>query len=363
MKVEMNDLGAQYRANSIGISAAIFDVINSTKFIGGHYVEKFENEFSKFVTGEEGNCVSCGNGTDALVIALKALGIGRGDEVIVPSFTFVATAEAVSLCGATPIFVDVDENGLMVRPEDNITPNTKAIIMVHLYGNPANVERCRESIKLSNNPNVRIIEDCAQAHGAEGVGIYGDVACFSFFPGKNLGCYGDGGAIISKDKELVNWMRMYKDHGRKEKYNHEFIGTNSRLDAIHAAVLSCKLQHLESENDHRRKVALVYTESFRHCSGFVNTGESVYHQFVVRVREEDRAIIMGTLIHNGVACAIHYPLPIPLTGGYAGDLIDRYSYKNALMMSKEVLSLPIHGYITDEQVEYVCKVFNEAVKK
>jgi dTDP-4-amino-4,6-dideoxygalactose transaminase len=364
--IEMNDLRAQYDVIGMDIHQAISNVIASGRYIGGPYVEAFEQEFSKFITGKHNNCTTCGNGTDALVIALKALGIGRGDEVIVPAFTFVATAEAVSLCGATPVFCDVGDSLLMVHPEDYMGGRTKAIIPVHLYGSPVNIDELHKGLGVPHYGPIHIVEDCAQGHGAKlnGVkcGAMGDIGCFSFFPGKNLGAYGDGGGIICKDEDLLEEMRMYKDHGRKEKYNHEFIGTNSRLDAIQAGILLVKLEALTKENEHRKTIAKFYRNRIGEMATVVNSDDSVYHQFVVRLCGNNRERVMEHLKANGISCAVHYPTPIPFTGGYA-KFHKKGEFPVAEKAAKEVLSLPIHGYMDMSAAETVMNKFIEALNK
>ena len=263
MKIPLVDLKAQYERIKDEIDAAIQEVIATSAFIGGPYVRAFEEAFARFC--EVKHCIGVGNGTDALFIALKSLGIGVGDEVITAANSFIATSEAITATGAQVVFCDIDPKTYNIdvsQIEAKITPQTKAIIPVHLYGQPADMDPILE---LARRYGLKIIEDAAQAHGARykgrRVGSLGDVACFSFYPGKNLGAYGDGGAIVTNDDELALKIRMFANHGRVDKYDHKIEGMNSRLDGLQAAILSVKLKYLEEWTESRRQLAYLYNES------------------------------------------------------------------------------------------------------
>ncbi|HLO30017.1 MAG TPA: DegT/DnrJ/EryC1/StrS family aminotransferase, partial [Anaerolineales bacterium] len=265
MSITLVDLYAQYASIRSEIDAAVQHVLANSAFIGGHEVSRFEAEFAEFCQARA--CASVANGTDALILAMRALGIGPGDEVITVAHTFIATAEAISAVGATPVFIDVREETLLMDParlENAITSRTRAVIPVHLYGQPCQMDSI---LSIARTHRLKVIEDAAQAHGAawQGtrVGTLGDVACFSFYPGKNLGAYGDGGAVVSNDEELIQRIRMLANHGRLEKYKHQIIGINSRLDGLQAAILRVKLRHLNDWNAIRREHAAFYLEKLQ----------------------------------------------------------------------------------------------------
>lgn len=365
-KIPFVDLKAQYLSIKEEIDAAIGGVIGDSAFIGGKYTREFEDAFAEY-TGAK-HCVGVGNGTDALFIALKMLGIGEGDEVVVPANSFIATSEAVTLTGARVVFVDCDRGTYNIDPEGverAITPQTKAIVPVHLYGQPSPMDSI---MHLVGTHGLRVVEDAAQAHGAKyksrNVGTFGDCACFSFFPGKNLGAYGDGGAVLTNDDVLAEKVRMFANHGRQEKYSHLFEGVNSRLDGLQAAILSVKLRHLEAWTERRRAVATMYDEGLRDVVVTPKVADSVrhvYHLYAVRVKERDK--VKAHLSENGISTGIHYPVPLPFLDAYAylghkpGDFPNAHEFKD------EILSLPIHGDITDEQVGRVIEHLKEAVGK
>ena len=367
MKIPFVDLGAQYQSIKAEIDQAIQNVLDDTAFIGGKYVAQFEQEFAAYLGVK--HCIGVGNGTDALTLALKALGIKEGDEVIVPANTFIGTSEAVSLAGGRVVFADCDPATYTITPETVqkvLTPKTRCIIPVHLYGNPAPVGELKE---LADLRGIFILEDAAQAHGAEykgaKIGSFGHAAAFSFYPGKNLGAYGDGGCVVTSDPELANSVKMYANHGRIHKYDHEFEGTNSRLDGIQAAILSVKLKHLEEWTQKRRKVADLYKEKL---SGLplvtpVETpeGRHVYHLFVIRVTGRDP--IKSFLAEKGVATGVHYPDALPNLGAYKHLACKPEDFSLASKYSKEVLSLPIFPEMTEEQVSCVCESLKEAFEK
>jgi dTDP-4-amino-4,6-dideoxygalactose transaminase len=365
MRIPFVDLHSQYLNIKTEIDQAIHNVIQDSAFIGGKYVEQFEHHFADYV-GEK-YCISVGNGTDALYIALKVLGINNGDEVITAANSFIATSEAITLTGARPVFVDCDERTYNIDVQKipaAITSRTKAIVPVHLYGQPAAMD---DILEVAKTQKLFVVEDAAQAHGARdkgrNIGTFGSFACFSFFPGKNLGAYGDGGAIVTGDEKLARKARMYANHGRIEKYNHEFEGTNSRLDGIQAAILDVKLKYLEQWTDRRRSVAKRYDEELRNVvvTPAVRTDvQHVYHLYVIRVKQRDQLI--ARLKEQGISTGIHYPIPLPFLKAYEylGYKSDNFPIAHSL--KDEILSLPIHGDITDDQVSFVIEQVKRAAK-
>ncbi|MBN1407261.1 MAG: DegT/DnrJ/EryC1/StrS family aminotransferase [Calditrichaceae bacterium] len=368
MKIPFLDLKLQYEDIKDEIDQAIAGVINKSAFIGGEYVKKFEENFAKFIGTS--HCVSCANGTDALIIALKALGIGRGDEVIIPAISFIATSEAVTAAGAKVVYVDVDEKHNLIDPdkiEDKITQKTKAIIPVHIYGRPADMDRI---LKIASKHNLKIIEDAAQSHGARYkgrmIGTMGHAACFSFYPGKNLGAYGDGGAIVTLDDALARTMKMYANHGRITKYDHEFEGINSRLDGLQAAVLSVKLKHLNDWNKNRNRIAHDYIAKLETIKG-IDTPEkddntiSVFHLFVIRTDGRDK--LSEHLKSKEISTGVHYPIALPFLKAYQYLGHSESDFPIAAKNQNRVLSLPIFPEMTDDQLSYVVRQIQEFKSK
>jgi dTDP-4-amino-4,6-dideoxygalactose transaminase len=364
MKVPFVDLRAQYHAIQDEIDAAIRQVINDTAFVGGKYLSTFEKNFSAFVGGKF--CVGVGNGTDALFVALKALGIGPEDEVITAANTFIATAEAITMTGAKVVFVDCDPQTYNLdthKIEAAITPRTKAIIPVHLYGQPVDMDVIGD---LARKYHLQVVEDAAQAHAAsyrgQSIGSISGVTCFSFFPGKNLGAYGDAGAIVVNDEELATRVRMVANHGRVKKYDHEFEGINSRLDGLQAAILDAKLGHLEEWTERRRAIAAKYDA---HLGQAVVTPfaapdvRHVYHLYVIRVKNRDR--VRSQLDEKGIATGIHYPIALPFLQAYRYLNHKPEDFPVAHAFQDEILSLPIHGSMPEEQVDYVIEQLLQAV--
>lgn len=339
------------------INKILCEVIDSSAFINGKWVREFETNFSHYI----GTKYSLGvaSGSDALYLGLNALGIGRGDEVIVPSFTFTSTVDAVVRNGATPVFVDIEDNYNISYESLRraITKKTKAVIVVHLYGNPANM---REIMEITHDKDITLIEDSAQAHGAEvegrKAGSFGDLACFSFYPTKNLGGFGDGGAVCTNNDELMEKIIMLREYGQKEKYHHEFIGVNSRLDTLQAAILNIKLSYLENWNENRRRSARLYSE-FLSQTNVVLPSETkdskhVYHLYVIR--EQKRDSLKHFLELSGISTGIHYPIPVHLLNSYRKIGI-RNSLEKTERFSREVISLPMFPFITEAEIEYVCQ--------
>ncbi len=352
------NLKAQHQALKSEILAAVSEVLDSTAFAGGPYVAKFEEEFAAYCHAKYS--VAVGNGTDALWFALLALGIGPGDEVITVPNTFIATAEAITYCGAKPVFVDVDEETYTMDPrliEQAITPRTKAIIPVHLYGQMADMDPIME---IARKHRLFVIEDACQAHGADykgrRAGSIGDVGCFSFYPGKNLGACGEGGASVTNNLELKNKMAMFRDHGQAKKYYHSVVGWNGRMDGIQGAILSIKLKHLDAWTDARRSHAAAYTAAFKNVHGVLSPKEAaqrkhVYHLYVLRVRNRDR--ILKQLADKGVNCAIHYPVPLHLQEAYASLSIPRGSLPVSERCAEEIISLPMFPELTAGDIQTV----------
>ena len=365
MRIPFVDLHSQYLNIKTEIDHAIHNVIQDSAFIGGKYVEQFEHHFADYVGTKY--CISVGNGTDALYIALKVLGINNGDEVITAANSFIATSEAITLTGARPVFVDCDERTYNIDVQKipaAITSRTKAIVPVHLYGQPAAMD---DILEIAKTRKLFVVEDAAQAHGARdkgrSIGTFGGFACFSFFPGKNLGAYGDGGAIVTGDEKLARKARMYANHGRVEKYNHEFEGTNSRLDGIQAAILEVKLKYLEQWTDRRRSVAKRYDEELRNVVVTPTVRPNVkhvYHLYVIRVKQRDQLI--ARLKEQGISTGIHYPIPLPFLKAYEYLGHKSEDFPIAHSLKDEILSLPIHGDITDDQVSFVIEQIKRIAK-
>jgi dTDP-4-amino-4,6-dideoxygalactose transaminase len=342
MKVPFVNLRVQYQSIKNEVDVAILKCLEEATFVGGDIVKGFEEEFAKYLG--LAHCVGCGSGTDALELALMALGIGKGDEVIVPAYTWISTAETVTSVGATPVFVDINPEFYTIdvtKIEEKITNKTKAIIPVHFYGLPAEMD---EIIDLSKKYNLKIIEDCAQAHGAEykgkKVGNFGDLACFSFYPGKNLGAYGDGGAVTGNDKILIDNVRMRANHGQLVKHDHIIDGRNSRLDTMHAAVLSIKLKHLDSWNSRRIANANLYFELLRNIEveapKLPNHSKHIYHIFAIQVDNRDEVI--DVLREFGVEASIHYPKALPFLIPYLRFNYSSVDFPVAYKVSTRILS-------------------------
>ncbi|HZS16452.1 MAG TPA: DegT/DnrJ/EryC1/StrS family aminotransferase [Candidatus Udaeobacter sp.] len=366
MKVPFLDLKAHHAPYIEEFNRAIGEVIETSAFAGGPFVEKFEQEFAEFCGSS--NAVAVGNGTDALWLALLGLGIGEGDEVITVPNTFIATAEAISYCNARPVFVDVDPDTFTMNPaelEKSLTERTKAIIPVHLFGQPADMDPILEFARANG---LFVVEDAAQAHGAEykgrKAGTMGDAGCFSFYPGKNLGAFGEAGAVVTNDPELAKQIRMLRDHGQSRKYYHSLMGWNCRMDGIQAAVLSIKLRHLTEANSLRRKHAAEYSNALAGMDEVLTPVEStyarhVYHVYAIRVRERD--LVAQNLQEKGIGCAVHYPVPVHLQDACRNLGYKRGAFPIAESLAEQFLSLPMFPELTGEQVEYVVRCVGEVV--
>jgi len=359
------DLYAQYETIRPEIDEAINRVVRSSAFIGGAEVHGFEAEFAKYCEAQ--HCVGVANGTDALYLTLKALGIGPGHEVITVAHTFIATAEAISATGATPVFIDILEDTMLMAPdkiEAAVTPRTRAVIPVHLYGQPCDMDSILE---VARRRGLKVIEDAAQAHGARWggrrVGSLGDAACFSFYPGKNLGAYGDGGAVVSNDDDLIKKIRMLANHGRTQKYEHEMVGHNSRLDGLQAAILHVKLQHLDRWNDARRRCAARYLEGIG-GGGLTlpvvhQNAESVWHLFVVRAPE--REALQSRLGEMNIGTGVHYPLPVHQQPAYRSANTRTSALPVTEIVAKQVLSLPMYPELVDNEIDRIVDIVNRNV--
>lgn len=358
--IPLVDLKAQYLSIKGEITEAIQRVIERASFVGGEEVLKFEEAFARFCKTQY--AVSVGNGTDALYLALRALGIKKGDEVITTPHTFIATAEAITLNGAKPIFVDIDKDTYNISPEKieaKITEKTRAIIVVHLYGQPVDFDRINE---IAKTYNLLIIEDAAQAHGAlykgKRVGSLGDIGCFSFYPGKNLGAYGDGGAVVSNNLEVIEKIRMLSNHGRSNKYLHETEGINSRLDDIQAAILNVKLKYLDAWNKKRQMIAKRYDELLGDIDEIITPKilddvTSSFHLYVIQVNKRDE--MRKRLQEYGISTGIHYPIPLNLQPAYKYLNLPKGSFPNAEHVCSRVISLPMFPELKWEEVEYICE--------
>jgi dTDP-4-amino-4,6-dideoxygalactose transaminase len=357
VRIPFVDLHAQYLAHQDEFDSAFREVIAKTAFIGGEYVREFEHEYAAAYGVK--HCISCANGTDAIYIVLRMLGVGPGHEVITTAASWISTSETISQAGALPVFVDVDEYGLIdvEQVAANITPHTRALIPVHLYGQAAQVEALE---KLAARHGLHLIEDCAQAHFAERggrrVGTFGAAGTFSFYPGKNLGAYGDAGAIITNDDQLAEQCRMYANHGALVKHQHRMEGINSRLDGLQAALLTRKLRHLGDWTRARQAVARHYDRELADISQVrtpsVRDGSThVYHLYVIHA--EDRDGLKAHLGKLGIETGIHYPTALPMLEAYAYLGTNPTDFPRAVRNSTEILSLPIYPEMTPEMVCYV----------
>lgn len=367
MSVPFVDLKAQYLTIQNEIDHAVAKVISETAFISGKYAKAFEDEFAAYLGVK--HCIACANGTDSLEILLQAMGVGTGDEVLVPANTWISTAEAVTTIGATPVFVDnhpetytIDVNKI----EEKITARTKAIIPVHLYGLPAEME---EIMAIAKKYRLKVMEDCAQSHAAtykgRKVGTIGDCASFSFYPGKNLGAYGDAGGMVTNDDEIAHKARVIANHGQVAKNTHAIEGRNSRMDGIQAAVLSVKLPYLESWTEARRSHAARYTERLADLDIQLPVEPSslrhVYHLYVVQV--QNREEIIAKLKSEGVETGIHYPTALPFMEAYKRFNHQPTEFPVAYNQMSQLLSLPMYPELTDTMIERVCKILKQVVQR
>ncbi len=364
--IRLVDLQAQYAALRDELDTAIRDVVEQGVFIGGEPMDAFSRAFAA-VCGTS-HCVPCANGTDALELALQAHGIGRGQEVIIPAFSFMATLEAVSNAGATPVLCDIEPDFFTIdtsRMEALVTSRTRAIIPVHLYGQMADMDAIKE---VARRHGLVVIEDAAQAHGAtwrdKPAGSHGDVGCFSFYPGKNLGAYGDAGAIVTSDPIVAERMRKLANHGRLSKYEHDIVGRNSRMDTLQAAILGVKLPHLAAWNARRRELAAGYAAQLAGireitCPAVRPKAGPVWHLYVVRVHGGRRDALRAALDEAGIETGIHYPVALNRLSATTGQLGIRVSCPQAEQAAGEVLSLPLYPEMTEAMLGDVVKVIRQ----
>jgi UDP-2-acetamido-2-deoxy-ribo-hexuluronate aminotransferase len=374
-KINMVDLKTQYEKIKSEVDKGIQDVITETSFINGPQVKTFQSDLAKYMGVK--HAVTCGNGTDALQIAMMALGLKPGDEVITSDFTFIATVEVIALLGLTPVLVDVDPETFTLdidRVKAAITPKTKAIVPVHLFGQSAPME---ELMTIAKETDLYIIEDTAQAIGSDykfsdgstaKVGTIGDIGCTSFFPSKNLGCYGDGGALFTNDEELGLKIRSIINHGSKIKYYHDMIGVNSRLDTIQAAILFAKLPHLDAYNAARQKAADYYDAAFSNCDKIITPKRADYcthtfHQYTLVTKGIDRDALHAHLLENNIPCAVYYPVPLHSQKAFAPYESNDDDFPVTNRLVQEVISLPMHTELQDDQLSYITETVLRFVNK
>lgn len=374
-KIQMVDLVSQYEKIQPEIDKAVLDVIRSSAYINGPEVKNFQSELEKYLNVK--HVVPCANGTDALQIAMMALGLKPGDEVITATFTFVATAEVIALLGLTPVLVDVDPDTFLIDPkavEKAITPKTKAIVPVHLFGQCADMESI---MKIAKEHNLYVIEDNAQAIGADytfkdgttqKAGTIGDIGTTSFFPSKNLGCYGDGGAIFTNNDALEAKLRKVVNHGMAERYYHDEVGVNSRLDSIQAAILRKKLPHLDEYNAARRRTAEKYDAAFKENSKIsipkrAEGSTHVFHQYTLKVEDADRNALQKFLGEHDIPAMIYYPVALHMQKAYQDERYSEGHFPVTEKLVSQVISLPMHTELTDDQISYITEKVLEFVNQ
>ncbi len=376
MDIPFIDLRTQYQQIKEELNRALNRTLDRGDFILGKEVRLFEEEFARYCRTKF--AVGVNSGTDALFLGLLSLGVGKSDEVIVPAFTFIATALAVSFIGARVVFVDIDEDTYNINVEKierAVTKRTKVILPVHLFGQPADM---KSILNIAKKYNLKVIEDCAQSHGAEykfkvqssklkvqKVGSLGDIGCFSFYPTKNLGAFGDGGMILMNKKEVYKKLLMLRDCGRKSKYEHKILGYNSRLDTIQAAVLRVKLKHLDKWNRLRRKKAKLYSELLKDTDVIIpkekDYGTHIYHIYAIRVKNRNK--VLGILKKKGINVLIHYPIPLHLQKVYKNLGYKRGDFPVAEKVSGEIISLSIHPHLEEEKIQYIVDTLKQALLK
>jgi len=380
----MVDLKGQYENIKERVDSSIMNVIETTAFVNGPEVHEFQKELEKYLDVK--HVIPCANGTDALQIAMMGLGLKTGDEVITADFTFAATVEVIALLQLTPVLVDVDPINFNIDIEaikKAITPKTKAIVPVHLFGLAANMD---EIMDIAKEHNLYVIEDNAQGIGADytskdgtkkKTGTIGHVSSTSFFPSKNLGCYGDGGAIFTNDDDLAHIIRGIVNHGMYVRYHHDVVGVNSRLDSIQAAVLRAKLPHLDEYNAARRNAARKYSKAFAGIeniitpTGFCNNGQTicdvcdchVFHQYTLKIINSDRDALVKHLNEKGIPCGVYYPIPLHLQKAYKDERYKEEDFTVTNQLIKEVISLPMHTELDDEQINYITETVINFVTK
>ena len=373
-KIQMVDLKGQYQKIKTEVDAAINEVISSTSFINGPAVKEFQSDFETYLNIK--HVIPCANGTDALQIAMMALDLKQGDEVITANFTYVATAEVIGLLGLSPVLVDVNQDTFNIdidSIERNITSKTKAIVPVHLFGQCADMERI---MAIAKKHNLYVIEDTAQAIGADysfsdgrnfKAGTIGTIGCTSFFPSKNLGCFGDGGAIFTNNDELAKKIRMIAHHGQSVQYVHEVLGVNSRLDSIQAAILKIKLKHLDEYALSRNKVADFYDKAFSNHSKIKIPSRSknsthVFHQYTLQIIGYDRSELREKLTEHGIPAMIYYPIPLHKQNAYKNERFKTNDFPITQKLCDTVLSLPMHTELDEETLNYITNTLLRIIK-
>ncbi len=372
MQIPFVDLKTQYQTIRKDINKAISTVINTSQFIQGEETKRFEEEFGKYISTKY--CLGVNSGTDALILGIRALGLPSGSEIIVPANTFIATALAVSENDLKPVFVDIDETDYGMELSDlkrKITSRTRAVIAVHLYGQPEKLDEIKKIIKKSKQ-KIYLIEDACQAHGAfyktKLVGNFGIFAAFSFYPGKNLGAYGDGGAIVTNDKKIAEKVKFLREYGQKKKYYHITVGVNSRLDSLQAAILKVKLKHLDKWNGKRQEIAKIYSTLLDKLSPHIlytpkifKDRQSVFHLYVVRVKKRDG--LLKYLQENGIQALIHYPTPLHLQKTYSFLGYKKGDLPIVEGVAEQIISLPIFPDLTKKQIKYIVKKIADFYEK
>ena len=373
-KIQMVDLKGQYQKIKTEVDAAMNEVISSTSFINGPAVKEFQSDFETYLNIK--HVIPCANGTDALQIAMMALDLKQGDEVITANFTYVATAEVIGLLGLSPVLVDVNQDTFNIdfdSIERNITSKTKAIVPVHLFGQCADMERI---MAIAKKHNLYVIEDTAQAIGADysfsdgrnfKAGTIGTIGCTSFFPSKNLGCFGDGGAIFTNNDELAKKIRMIAHHGQSVQYVHEVLGVNSRLDSIQAAILKIKLKHLDEYALSRNKVADFYDKAFSNHSKIKIPSRSknsthVFHQYTLQIIGYDRSELRQKLTEHGIPAMIYYPIPLHKQNAYKNERFKTNDFPITQKLCDTVLSLPMHTELDEETLNYITNTLLRIIK-
>ncbi len=374
-KIQMVDLKSQYEKIKTEVDKGIQEVIDSCAFINGPAVRDFQSDLEKYLNVK--HVIPCANGTDALQVAMMAMGLKPGDEVITVSFTFIATAEVIALLGFTPVLVDVEPDTFNISIDSlrkAITPKTKAIVPVHLFGQCANME---EIMEIAKEKNLYVIEDACQAIGAEYIfkdgsrkkaGTIGHIGCTSFFPSKNLGCYGDGGAIFTNDDELAKQMRVVVNHGMVVRYYHDYIGVNSRLDSIQAAVLKVKLQYLDEYAKARNYAASYYNKAFENHPKIKTPvtapySTHVFHQYTLVLTDVDRNELQSYLASKEIPAMIYYPVPLHMQKAYIDPRYKEGDFPVTEMLCSSVISLPMHTELDDEQLKYITNSVLEFINR
>src|SRR5690554_1733399 len=374
-KIQMVDLVSQYEKIKPQVQSAINNILDKAQFINGPDVQEFKAELESYLGAK--HVIPCANGTDALQIAMMALGLKPGDEVITPSYTYIATTEVIGLLGLKPVFVDCEKDTFNISPkaiEAAITRNTKAIVPVHLYGQSCDMESI---LKIAKKYDLKVIEDNAQAIGAEytfsngsvrKTGTIGDIGCTSFFPSKNLGCYGDGGAIFTNNDDLAEKITSIANHGMEVRYYHDRIGVNSRLDTIQASVLRTKLPHLDNYNKARRKAADYYDKAFENCSKIKTPTRSkfsthTFHQYTLVLNNVDRKALMEHLSSKGIASAVYYPVALHNQKAFQDFKYNSKDFPVTDKLCESVISLPMNTELDDKTLKYICDSVLEFVEK